>query len=105
MKREGRRGVPKPLLYDLRVYALLEEQRGVTMSQIMEPDTRDLCALHGFLEIAPDDVMGVQRFTIRLAEYEAQALVGVPVQRGSTSRRRVRRAHPSRRRTTRSSRT
>ena len=48
----------------------------MAMSQIMKADPGDFCYLYDPPEITPGDIVGVQRLTVRLAEYQAQVLVG-----------------------------
>jgi hypothetical protein len=42
--------VPEALLHDLRMHARSEEQRGVGVAEIVEPDSRQVRRLHPTLE-------------------------------------------------------
>ena len=69
-ERERRSAVPQTFLNDLGVYALLQEQRRVTVAEIVEPDHWYLRMLRDPPEIAPHEIVCPQRLPVRLAKDE-----------------------------------
>lgn len=66
VKRHADGAVSETLLHYLRVDALPQQQRGVAMSKIMEPNPWYTCSCDHAAEISLGDVVGVQRLPRRL---------------------------------------
>jgi hypothetical protein len=71
-------GVPEAFLYYLGVDTLLEEQRGVAVSEIVKPDAWHASTLRDAGEVPLGHVVRVQRSPVGLAEDQAVVLVGLP---------------------------
>ena len=75
IKSDGYGGVPEKMLYEFRVDAAPQKQRGAGVPEIVPADRGEACTPEERLEVAVDYVLGVQGSTLARGENEVRVLV------------------------------